>query len=48
MLKHDKQIPEEDPVAESTASAGIGKVKSLGMSLFSSIKGAGQKIKDTV
>ncbi|CAL8108853.1 unnamed protein product [Orchesella dallaii] len=41
------EIPEEDPAAESTAAAGLGKVKSLGMSLFSSIKGAGQKIKDT-
>ncbi|ODM95365.1 Synapse-associated protein of 47 kDa [Orchesella cincta] len=42
-----EQIPEEDPAAESHAAAGLGKVKSLGMSLFSSIKGAGQKIKDT-
>lgn len=46
---HTQQIPEEDPAAaESTAAAGIGKVKSFGMSIFSSIKGAGQKIKDTV
>jgi hypothetical protein len=42
------EIPEEDPAAaEGHAAAGIGKVKSLGMSLFTSIKGAGQKIKDT-
>lgn len=42
-----EQIPEEDPAAEGHAAAGLGKVKSLGMSLFTSIKGAGQKIKDT-
>lgn len=42
------QIPEEDPAAEGAAQAGLGKVKTFGMSIFTSIKGAGQKIKDTV
>jgi hypothetical protein len=41
-----QQVSEGEEAA--AAGAGMEKVKNLGNLLFSTIKGAGQKIKDTV